>query len=183
MKAPEGIIAVIGLGYVGLPLAVEFGKRRPVIGFDTKPERIAELRAVRDHTREVAPEELSAAQHLEVTSNPSALAKASIFIVTVPTPIDAHILVIGRVRERQQLVHPPNGIEPTLQRIHRTERSLLLKKADDRRATRRNGIDAATRTPFREGLEVGLVAADRGGRIGALKPLEVRLPVRHTNIP
>jgi UDP-N-acetyl-D-galactosamine dehydrogenase len=90
MKAPEGIIAVIGLGYVGLPLAVEFGKQRPVIGFDIKPDRITELRAGRDHTREVPPEELSAAQHLEVTSDPSALTKASIFIVTVPTPIDAH---------------------------------------------------------------------------------------------
>lgn len=90
MKAPEGIIAVIGLGYVGLPLAVEFGKQRPVIGFDIKPDRIAELRAGRDRTQEVPLEELSAAQHLEFTSDPSALAKASIFIVTVPTPIDAH---------------------------------------------------------------------------------------------
>ena len=83
-------IAVIGLGYVGLPLAVEFGKLRPVIGFDIKPDRIAELRGGRDHTREASPEELAEAQHLAFTSNPSDLADATIFIVTVPTPIDMH---------------------------------------------------------------------------------------------
>ena len=55
-------IAIIGLGYVGLPLAVEFGKHRPVIGFDIKPERIAELQAGRDSTRETTPEELAAAR-------------------------------------------------------------------------------------------------------------------------
>lgn len=83
-------IAVIGLGYVGLPLAVEFGKCRPVIGFDVKPNRIAELCAGRDHTREVSPEELAEAQRLEFTDDPARLAEAKIFIVTVPTPIDAH---------------------------------------------------------------------------------------------
>ncbi|RBI83316.1 Vi polysaccharide biosynthesis UDP-N-acetylglucosamine C-6 dehydrogenase TviB [Rhodosalinus halophilus] len=83
-------IAVVGLGYVGLPLAVEFGKRRRVIGFDVKPERIAELRAGRDSTREVSPKELAAAAQLEVTDDPSRLADAGIFIVTVPTPIDAY---------------------------------------------------------------------------------------------
>ncbi|OOY27824.1 Vi polysaccharide biosynthesis protein VipA/TviB [Thioclava sp. L04-15] len=83
-------IAVIGLGYVGLPLAVEFGKRRPVIGFDVKPNRIAELCAGRDHTREVSPEELAEAQRLEFTDDSARLAEAKIFIVTVPTPIDAH---------------------------------------------------------------------------------------------
>jgi UDP-N-acetyl-D-glucosamine/UDP-N-acetyl-D-galactosamine dehydrogenase len=82
-------IAVIGLGYVGLPLAVEFGKHRPVIGFDIKPDRIAELRAGRDQTREVAPEELAEARHLILTADPADLAAATIFIVTVPTPIDA----------------------------------------------------------------------------------------------
>jgi nucleotide sugar dehydrogenase len=83
-------IAVIGLGYVGLPLAVEFGKHRPVIGFDIKPDRIAELRAGRDQTREVSPEELAEARHLALTADPADLSAATIFIVTVPTPIDGH---------------------------------------------------------------------------------------------
>ena len=81
-------IALIGLGYVGLPLAVEFGKRRPVLGFDTKLERIAELRAGRDSTLEVESEELAAAKHLSYTSEMDALKDCGIFIVTVPTPID-----------------------------------------------------------------------------------------------
>lgn len=83
-------IAVIGLGYVGLPLAVEFGKQRKVIGFDIKDDRIAELRAGHDRTREVPSEELAAAEHLSFTSDLQALREARIFIVTVPTPIDAH---------------------------------------------------------------------------------------------
>jgi len=86
----DGPLAVIGLGYVGLPLAVEFGKHRAVIGFDIKPDRIAELRAGRDHTREVPPEELAEARHLTLTSDPADLTAATIFIVTVPTPIDPH---------------------------------------------------------------------------------------------
>ena len=90
MSSPDGTLAIIGLGYVGLPLAVEFGKQRPVIGFDIKPDRIAELRAGRDHTREVPPEELAEARHLTLTSDPADLSAATIFIVTVPTPIDAH---------------------------------------------------------------------------------------------
>jgi len=83
-------IAIIGLGYVGLPLAVEFGKHRPVVGFDIKPERIAELRAGHDRTREVSAIELSDSSHLTLTSDPTDLRTATIFIVTVPTPIDAH---------------------------------------------------------------------------------------------
>ena len=83
-------IAVIGLGYVGLPLAVEFGKRRPVIGFDINEARVTELTAGRDQTREVAPEELAEARHLSLTTNPADLKVASIFIVTVPTPIDPY---------------------------------------------------------------------------------------------
>lgn len=90
VSTTEETIAVIGLGYVGLPLAVEFGKKRPVIGFDINSARIAELRAGRDATREVAPEELAEAQHLTLTAEPTDLSAATIFIVTVPTPIDAH---------------------------------------------------------------------------------------------
>lgn len=84
------IIAVIGLGYVGLPLAVEFGKIRPVIGFDIDPSRIAQLQQGIDRTLEVEPDEFSAATHLTVTTDPSELNKAGIYIITVPTPIDAH---------------------------------------------------------------------------------------------
>lgn len=90
MSISNDTLAIIGLGYVGLPLAVEFGKHRPVIGFDIKPKRIAELRAGRDHTREVPPEELAEARHLTLTADPADLTAAKIFIVTVPTPIDAH---------------------------------------------------------------------------------------------
>ncbi|PIE07105.1 MAG: Vi polysaccharide biosynthesis UDP-N-acetylglucosamine C-6 dehydrogenase TviB [Rhodobacterales bacterium] len=90
MSSVEGTIAIIGLGYVGLPLAVEFGKRRAVIGFDLKPERIAELEAGKDLTLEVDEAELAEATHLHYTSDPTDLAAATIHIVTVPTPIDAH---------------------------------------------------------------------------------------------
>ncbi|MGR3802854.1 Vi polysaccharide biosynthesis UDP-N-acetylglucosamine C-6 dehydrogenase TviB [Marinibacterium profundimaris] len=83
-------IAIIGLGYVGLPLAVEFGRSRPVIGFDIDPDRIAALRAGRDATREVPAEDLAAATHLTFTADPADLSAATIFIVTVPTPVDAH---------------------------------------------------------------------------------------------
>ena len=81
-------LAVIGLGYVGLPLAVGFGKRRPVIGFDINRARVAELRGGRDHTLECPPEDLRAATHLRYTCEPQALAQAQVYIVTVPTPVD-----------------------------------------------------------------------------------------------
>jgi len=81
-------IAIIGLGYVGLPLAVEFGKFRNVIGFDIKPERIAELQNGEDSTLEVETSELRAATHLQFTTDASALRECGVFIVTVPTPVD-----------------------------------------------------------------------------------------------
>ena len=83
-------IGIVGLGYVGLPLAVEFGKRFPTIGFDTKERRIAELRGGRDSTLETTPEELRAAAQLRLTTNPRELASCSFYIVTVPTPVDEH---------------------------------------------------------------------------------------------
>jgi UDP-N-acetyl-D-galactosamine dehydrogenase len=82
-------IAVIGLGYVGLPLAVEFGKRFPVVGFDIKPGRIEELQAGRDSTREVDAGELADAPHLRFTADPAQLCSCNVFIITVPTPVDA----------------------------------------------------------------------------------------------
>ena len=90
MLTKDTTLAVIGLGYVGLPLAVEFGKKRRVVGFDINAKRIAELRAGDDRTLETEPEELQAATLLSFTTNPGDLATCSIFIVTVPTPIDEH---------------------------------------------------------------------------------------------
>ncbi|WP_274426445.1 Vi polysaccharide biosynthesis UDP-N-acetylglucosamine C-6 dehydrogenase TviB [Chelativorans sp. YIM 93263] len=83
-------IAVIGLGYVGLPLAVAFGKRRRVVGFDIDSRRIRQLREAFDATRECTPEELREAKHLNFTTDPDELRNCNIFIVTVPTPIDAN---------------------------------------------------------------------------------------------
>ena len=83
-------IAIIGLGYVGLPLAVEFGKVLDVIGFDINQARIDELRSGIDRTLETTPEELMAAAQLTYTADPAALRAANIFIVTVPTPVDDH---------------------------------------------------------------------------------------------
>ena len=88
MSSAEGDIALIGLGYVGLPLAVEFGKTKRVLGFDINAERVAELARGVDRTLEVEPEELVAARHLSFTSNPNDLKGCRFFIVTVPTPID-----------------------------------------------------------------------------------------------
>ena len=83
-------LAVVGLGYVGLPLAVEFGKHRPVIGFDINARRIDELKRGHDHTLEVDDAELRGAAQLRFTRDREALAEANVYIVTVPTPIDAY---------------------------------------------------------------------------------------------
>ena len=80
-------LAVVGLGYVGLPLAVAFSRLYPVVGFDISRQRVQSLRNGIDHTNEVAPEELSSAR-LTVTDEPSELSGSNVFIVTVPTPID-----------------------------------------------------------------------------------------------
>ena len=81
-------IAIIGLGYVGLPLAVEFGKQLPVVGFDIQQKRIQELQSGQDHTLEVSPEELKQATQLTYSTNLDDLRSCNFFIVTVPTPID-----------------------------------------------------------------------------------------------
>ena len=83
-------IAVIGLGYVGLPLAVEFGKRTATVGFDIKAARIAELQAGKDSTLEVDAEELRSARHLNFTTSIDELRSCNVYIVTVPTPIDKY---------------------------------------------------------------------------------------------
>ena len=83
-------LAVIGLGYVGLPLAAEFGKKRAVVGFDINQKRIEALKAGHDSTLEVSDEELREATGLNYSATPLDLAACNVFIVTVPTPIDEH---------------------------------------------------------------------------------------------
>src|SRR5215470_5410601 len=83
------VVAVVGLGYVGLPLAVEFGKKFRTVGFDLSAEKVANYRRFVDTTGEVSSEELRAAKQLSVTTDPKELGAADIIIVAVPTPIDA----------------------------------------------------------------------------------------------
>jgi UDP-N-acetyl-D-galactosamine dehydrogenase len=83
-------IGIIGLGYVGLPLAVEFGKAYPTVGLDIKVSRIEELNSGQDTTCEVSTEELGQAQQLTFSSDPADLSDCTVYIVTVPTPIDKH---------------------------------------------------------------------------------------------
>ena len=81
-------LAIIGLGYVGLPLAVEFGKHRPVVGFDINKKRVLELRNAQDNTLEVTSQDLAAASHLAFSADLADITACGVFIVTVPTPID-----------------------------------------------------------------------------------------------
>ena len=83
-------IAIIGLGYVGLPLAVAFARRYPVTGLDINTARVAELKAGRDSSLEVEPEELAAASGLSYTSDVADIADCNVYVVTVPTPIDEY---------------------------------------------------------------------------------------------
>ena len=90
LKLEDTKIAIIGMGYVGLPLAVEFAKTIPVVGFDINVARIDELKAGTDSTLEINAEELSQAKHLTYSSNAADLKSSNVYIVTVPTPIDKH---------------------------------------------------------------------------------------------
>ncbi|NHC03395.1 Vi polysaccharide biosynthesis UDP-N-acetylglucosamine C-6 dehydrogenase TviB [Acinetobacter sp. 187] len=90
MQRTELKMAIIGLGYVGLPLAVEFGKKVPVIGFDIYQKRIDELQSGQDHTLEVSSEELKQSTQLSYSANLHDLKDCNFFIVTVPTPIDQY---------------------------------------------------------------------------------------------
>ena len=85
----ETTIAIIGLGYVGLPLAVEFGKKYPVIGYDTNKTRIRQLSEGYDHTLEIRPEQIEASAYLSFTYEVDALKACNTYIITVPTPIDS----------------------------------------------------------------------------------------------
>jgi UDP-N-acetyl-D-galactosamine dehydrogenase len=116
-------LAVVGLGYVGLPLAVEFGKKRSVLGFDINARRIAELKDGHDHTLEVDGPELASASHLSFSGEAAQLAQANVFIVTVPTPIDEYKQpdltplvraseTIGKVLKRGDLVIYESTVYP-----------------------------------------------------------------------
>ena len=90
LKSSQNLkLAIVGLGYVGLPLAVEFGKTRPVIGFDINTDRIQELRVGIDKTLEVEENELRDAKNLIFTVDKEDLKTANCYIVTVPTPINS----------------------------------------------------------------------------------------------
>ena len=88
MNLDNVTIAIIGLGYVGLPLAAAFARTRPVVGFDIRPQRIESLRAGRDATHETDDGDLAAARYLKLTSDEADLAACGVFIVAVPTPVD-----------------------------------------------------------------------------------------------
>lgn len=90
LKTANLNLAVIGLGYVGLPLAIEFGKKRSVVGFDINQARVDDLKSGQDFTLEVSPVELTEATHLSFTTNLEDLRACNCYIVTVPTPIDKH---------------------------------------------------------------------------------------------
>ena len=88
MNFSDASIAIIGLGYVGLPLAVEFGTKRKTLGFDINARRIDELRGGQDHTLECSPEQLRSTVHLQYSHEIEDLRACKVFIVTVPTPVD-----------------------------------------------------------------------------------------------
>ena len=90
LKLEDVKLAIVGLGYVGLPLAVEFGKKMQVVGFDISQRRIDALKAGHDSTLEVSDDELKSASELSFSSELAELAACNVFIVTVPTPIDEH---------------------------------------------------------------------------------------------
>ena len=90
MDLENAVIAVIGLGYVGLPLAIEFGKKKQTIGFDINQSRVTELLAGEDKTLEVGKELLSNSKNIKFTHSVNDLIAADIYVVTVPTPIDKH---------------------------------------------------------------------------------------------
>ncbi|MDH3351366.1 MAG: Vi polysaccharide biosynthesis UDP-N-acetylglucosamine C-6 dehydrogenase TviB, partial [Gammaproteobacteria bacterium] len=96
-------VGVIGLGYVGLPLAVEFGKKYPTVGFDVKAERIAELEGGTDSTLETSPEELKEAVQLSYTTDSAGLADCNFYVVTVPTPIgDSNRPLLSPLRDASE---------------------------------------------------------------------------------
>ena len=101
-------IGVIGLGYVGLPLALEFGKRYPTVGFDINEKRVGELRSGRDRTHEADEDELAAATKLSYSTDPETLKSCNFYIVTVPTPVG---------RNKRPVLVPLKGASETVGRV------------------------------------------------------------------
>ena len=123
MSLNKTTIAIIGLGYVGLPLAVEFGKYHPVVGFDINSKRTIELQGGQDRTLECSPEQLKAARHLSYGNLLKDIASCNVFIVTVPTPVDqanrpdlAHLLkasqTVGQVLKQGDIVIYESTVYP-----------------------------------------------------------------------
>ena len=88
MSASAPMVAVVGLGYVGLPLVVEFGKHAPTLGFDVAPDKVAKCRAGSDPSREIPDEEMALARHARYSDSAQDLGEAHMIIVAVPTPVD-----------------------------------------------------------------------------------------------
>jgi UDP-N-acetyl-D-galactosamine dehydrogenase len=104
---PVGQVAVVGLGYVGLPLVVEFGRRRPTIGFDIDASKVARCSAGTDPSREIADADMATAVHAAYTTDPAALGDADVVIIAVPTPVDlAHIPDFGPLVAASRAVGP-----------------------------------------------------------------------------
>jgi UDP-N-acetyl-D-galactosamine dehydrogenase len=101
-------IGIIGLGYVGLPLAIEFGKKFQTVGFDINSKRIAELERGHDGTREATSDELAAAEHLSYSINEDELRACNVYIITVPTPIG---------RNKRPLLNPLRSASETVGRV------------------------------------------------------------------
>ena len=123
MSIENPVVAVVGLGYVGLPLAVEFGKKFRTIGFDLSETKVAAYRRFVDPTGEVSTEDLKAASLLSVSTDPSAMAEADFIVVAVPTPVDeAHqpdfsplvssSTAVGKVMKRGAIVVYESTVYP-----------------------------------------------------------------------
>jgi UDP-N-acetyl-D-glucosamine/UDP-N-acetyl-D-galactosamine dehydrogenase len=111
VKQAIGVVGVVGLGYVGLPLAVEFGKKSRTIGFDLSTQKINHYKNFNDPTGEVSTGDLRAATHLQVTTNPADLAAADIIVVAVPTPVNE-----ARLPDFSPLISASRAIGPYLKR-------------------------------------------------------------------
>ena len=103
-KLKDCKIAVIGLGYVGLPLAVAFGKRYPTFGFDINHKRLNELRKGHDKTQELTAEQILEAEHLEFSTSIEALKNCNVYVITVPTPLDPHKQLFDTIVTASKLV-------------------------------------------------------------------------------
>ena len=131
-------IGVVGLGYVGLPLAVEFGKKYPTVGFDVNEARVAELRSGKDSTLEVTSSDLAAAEQLEYSATADALAKCNFYIVTVPTPVGS---------DNRPILTPLRSASETLAKVSHPEMSLSTSRRCIRGPPRNTVFRILSRAP------------------------------------